>query len=251
MNLDLREEVIMQPDPTALRKRIDHTIPLIGLYDSPDASSFEPLVTPEPGEHMCVFGFYKHWLNGKTLHLTRDNFGCGGAGHWLCGIATRSDEDFIEFLVDGEGLKASPDLMKAWIAFRTPYRQEHPNIMIGPLREDHYEHLKTITFFVNPDQLSVLMLGAQYHNAPGDPVPVIAPFGSGCMELLSLFEGLDIAQAVIGATDIAMRQHLPPDILAFTVTKPLFAQLCELDEGSFLYKPFWRNLRTARGLPDL
>jgi hypothetical protein len=251
VNLDVREEVIMQPDPTSLRKRIDHTIPLIGLYDSPDASSFEPLVTPKPGEHMCVFGFYKHWLNGETLHLTRDNFGCGGAGHWLCGIATRSDEDFIEFLVDGEGLKASHDLMKAWIAFRTPYRQEHPNILIGPLREDQYEYLKTITFYVNPDQLSVLMLGAQYHNAPGDPVPVIAPFGSGCMELVSLFEDPDIAQAVIGATDIAMRQHLPPDILAFTVTKPMFAQLCTLDEASFLYKPFWRNLRKARGLPDL
>ncbi|MBW1692437.1 MAG: hypothetical protein DRG87_04650 [Deltaproteobacteria bacterium] len=109
----------MQPDPTSLRKRIDHTIPLIGLYDAPDASSF---------------------------------------------------------------------------------------------------------------------------------VPVIAPFGSGCMELVSLFDGLDIAQAVIGATDIAMRQHLSPDILVLTVTKPLFAQLCELDEKSFLYKPFWKNLRKARGL---
>lgn len=241
----------MQPDPKNLLKRIDHTIPLIGLYDTPDLDPFEPLITPEPDQHMCVFGFYENWLNGETLHLTRDNFGCGGAGHWLCGVATRSDQDFIEFLVDGEGLKASHDLMKAWIAFRTPYRQEHPNILIGPLREGQYEHLKTITFFVNPDQLSVLMLGAQYYNAPGDPVPVIAPFGSGCMELVSLFESLDIAQAVIGATDIAMRQHLPPDILAFTVTKPLFARLCELDEGSFLYKPFWRNLRKARGLPDL
>ena len=81
--------------------------------------------------------------------------------------------------------------------------------------------------------------------------PDLDPFGSGCMELVSLFEDLNIAQAVIGATDIAMRQHLPPDILAFTVTKPLFTRLCELDEGSFLYKPFWRNLRKARGLPDL
>jgi hypothetical protein len=241
----------MQPDPRNLLKRIDLILPLIGLYDTPSLEPFEPLVMPVPGEHRCVFGFYKHWLNGETLHLTRDNFGCGGAGHWLCGIATRSDEEFIEFLVDGEGLKASRDLMKAWIGCRKPYRQEHPNILIGPLREDQYDHLKTITFFVNPDQLSVLMLGAQYHSAPGDPVPVIAPFGSGCMELVSLFESLDSAQAVIGATDIAMRQHLPPDILAFTVTKPLFARLCELDKGSFLYKPFWKNLRKARGLPDL
>jgi len=93
------------------------------------------------------------------------------------------------------------------------------------------------------------MLGAQYNSAPDDPPPVVAPFGSGCMELLP-FKDRNIPQASIGATDIAMRQHLPPDILAFTVTKPMFKQLCELDERSFLYKPFLQNLRKARGLPD-
>jgi hypothetical protein len=39
---------------------------------------------------------------------------------------------------------------------------------------------------------------------------------------------------------------LSPETLALTVTKPIFEQLCELDEDSFLYKPFWRNLRKAR-----
>lgn len=74
--------------------------------------------------------------------------------------------------------------------------------------------------------------------------------GSGCSELHP-FEDLDIPQAAIGATDIAMRQHLPPDILAFTVTRPMFRQLCELDEHSFLYKPFLQRLREARGLPEI
>lgn len=240
----------MQPDPTNLLKRIDFTIPLIGLYDAPEPSPFKPLVIPNPGENMCVFSFYQNWLNGETLHLTKDNFGCGGAGHWLCGVVTRSDEDFVKFLVDGEGLKASRDLMNQWLDHHKTYTQEYPNILIGPLREDQYGYLKGITFYVNPDQLSVLMLGAQYHNAPTDPQPVIAPFGSGCMELVSLFEDLNIPQAIIGATDIAMRQHLPPDILAFTVTKSLFRKLCELDKRSFLHKPFWKNLRKARGLTD-
>jgi hypothetical protein len=34
--------------------------------------------------------------------------------------------------------------------------------------------------------------------------------------------------------------------LAFTVTLPMFEQLCRLDEKSFLYKPFLRNLQKAR-----
>ena len=160
---------------------------------------------------------------------------------------TRSREDFIEFLVDEEGLKASHELMNKWLDHSKPYKPVNPNILIGPLKAEQYEHLKTITFYVNPDQLSVLMLGAQYNNAPGDLPVVIAPFGSGCMELLPLFENLNVPQAIIGATDIAMRQYLPQEILAFTVTKTMFQQLCKLDENSFLYKPFWRDLRKKRG----
>jgi len=92
-----------------------------------------------------------------------------------------------------------------------------------------------------------LMVGAQYHSSPDDPPPVIAPFGAGCMELLP-FKDLSIPQAAMGATDIAMRRHLPPDILAFSVTKPMFERLCSLDERSFLYKPFLKNLKKARGI---
>jgi hypothetical protein len=240
----------MQPDPTNLLEKIGLDTLLIGFYDAPDPSPFAPLVRPGPGKRQCVFACYNRWMDGATLHITKENYGCGGAGHWLCGIESRSREDFVAFLVDGEGLKSSHDLMNQWLGHSKPYEQEYPNILIGPLQEDQYEHLRSITFYVNPDQLSVLILGAQYNNAPGDPPPVIAPFGSGCSQLIPLFDDLDVPQAIIGATDIAMRQFLPPDILAFTVTKPLFEQLCALDERSFLYKPFWQRLRKARGFKD-
>ena len=238
----------MQPDPTKLIEIIGITTPLIGFYDAPDISKFKPIVAPEPGKHMCVFSFYEKWLTGETLHITKDNFGCGGAAKYLCSTEIMPRENHVQFLVDGEGLKASHDLMNQWLDHNNPYRPEHSNILIGPLRDDQYEHLKSVSFYVNPDQLSALMLGAEYKRSPNDPPAVIAPFGSGCMQLVTLFEDLNIPQAVIGATDIAARPFLPPDILAFTVTKMMFKQLCELDEKSFLYKPFWKNLREARGL---
>lgn len=237
-----------QPNPEKFCERIDLIIPLIGFYDAPDPEPFEPLVRPSPGD--CVFAFCENWAEGKTLHITEEHYGCGGAGRWMCGVKTRSRKEFISFLVDGEGLKASHDLMEKWIDASKPYRSEHPHIFIGPLKEDRWPYAKSITFFANPDQLGALAYGAQYHSAPGDPPPVIAPFGSGCMQLLP-FEDLAIPQASIGSTDIAMRQHIPADILAVTVTKSLFRQLCELDERSFLYKPFLQNLRKARGLPGL
>jgi hypothetical protein len=239
---------MMQPDSTNLRKIIGITNPLIGFYDAPDAGPFEPVVRPKPGEQMCVFSFYQDWLKGKTLDITKENFGCGGARSSICNVQTRSREDFVKFLVDFEGLKASRELMNQWLDHRRAYKQKYSDILIGPLHADQYNCLQSITFFVNPDQLSMLVLGAQYYSAPGDPPPVIAPFASGCAELAPMFENLDIPQAVIGATDIAMRHYLPPDILAFTVTKPMFQRLCELDQKSFLYKPFWKHLRKARGL---
>jgi hypothetical protein len=241
----------MQPDPTNLLERIDLTIPLVGFYDAPETKPFEPLVSPDPGKRICVFAFWENWQKGETLHITKENYGCGGCGHWLFDIETRSKEDLLKFLVHGEGLKSSYELMGRWTENLQPYRPEHPNILIGPLRENQYEYLKSITFYVNPDQLSALMIGAQYNRGPDDPPAVLAPFGSGCMMLVTLFEDFAIPQAIIGTTDIAMRQYLPPDFLAFTVTRPLFKELCELDGKSFLYKPFWKNLRKARGLKDL
>ena len=238
---------MMQADPTNLLEIINLTVPLIGLYDAPEPELFQPLIRPKPGVRACIFSFYRPWLAGKTLHLTGDNTGCRGAAHWIFDLSAQSRQDFVKFLVDDEGLKASHDLMDQWLDHNRPYRPEHPHVLIGPLRQEAYAYLKSITFLANPDQISVLMLGAQYQSAPGDRPPVIAPFGSGCMQLLSLFEDLDAPQAIIGATDIAMRQYLPPDLLAFTVTRPMFKRLCELDEKSFLYKPFLERLQKARG----
>jgi len=233
-----------QPEYDTLISRIGLNIPLIGVYDAPDPEAFVPLNTPRPNE--CVFAFYREWLSGRMLHLTADRFGCGGCGRWMFGARTRRREDFIKFLVDEEGLKASRELMERWIEASRPYSRFHPHILIGPLKPNQWEFLKTVTFFVDPDQLSALVYGTQYHSAPEDPAPLIAPFGSGCMQLIP-FENLEIPQASLGATDVAMRQYLPPDILAITVTRPMFHRLCALDERSFLYKPFMKNLWQGRG----
>ncbi|OFV81097.1 MAG: hypothetical protein A2Y78_13895 [Acidobacteria bacterium RBG_13_68_16] len=236
----------MQPDPSKLIQRIGVEAPLIGFYDARDVSPFEPLVRVGAGESSCIFSFYANWMNGETLHLTRDSFGCRGAGSCLFGVVTRSPEAMVTFLVDEEGLKSSRELMRQWIDRRGSYHPEHPNLLVGPFRPDQYGNLKTVTFFVNPDQLSALILGANYHSGPDDPLPVMAPFGSGCSQLLPLFADLTVPRAIVGATDIAMRAWLPPNTLAFTVTKPMFERLCQLDERSFLYKPFLQRLRKAR-----
>ena len=238
-----------QPDPRRLLAALELERPLIGLYDAPDPAAFAPLVEPRGGADggRCVFDFWRPWLEGKTLHLTPKRFGCGGAGRALCGVVTRDRDDYIDFLWRDEGLRASRELMAAWFDDSPVYQSTHGHLLVGPLKPGLFEYLRTVTFWVNPDQLSVLQIGAHYHHAWGDPPPVNVPFGSGCMQLVATFDDLERPQGVIGATDVAMRDQLPRDVLAFTVTVPMFERLCALDEDSFLHKPFLRDLRAARG----
>ncbi len=236
----------MIPNPSYLLEKTGIDKPLIVFYDAPDTKVFEPTIRPNKLGHACMYSFYKKWLKGQTVVLTKNNYGCGGASHHIFNQPTRAHEDFVEFLTDDEGLKANRDLMDEWIKVSKSYQPENEFILYGPLKDEVYGYVKTITFLVNPDQLSMLMIGAQYFARVNDPEPVIAPFGSGCMQSVSLFKDLNVPQAIIGATDMAMRQYLPPDILAFTVTKPMFENLCKLDKNSFLEKGFIKQLFKVR-----
>jgi hypothetical protein len=219
--------------------------PLVGFYDVPDPKPFEPFCTPK----RCIFSCYENWAQGESICISEGSCSCRGGGYWIGGVEFATRDDFAKGLNEREGFKSSKELMKQWLDNHEPYRIEHGYVVVGPLRDEHYDYLRTITFFVNPDQLSLLLLGTEYHNASVNIHPTFTAFGSGCGQLASLFGNLDpeIPKAIIGATDIAMRQHLPPDILALTVNKPMYIQLCELDESSFLCKPFWKRLRKARG----
>jgi hypothetical protein len=225
--------------------------PVVGFYDTPDPASFHPLVRPAEGKWACLYMFFNSWKEGDSLHLTSDNYGCGGLGTYLFGIQTRNRREYIDFLYGEEGLKASAELMGEWIDHTTPYQPEHDHIVVGPLQDHNYDQLKTVTFFVNPDQLSLFVTGAYYFQGRPYPPRVIAPFASGCGLIAPLFRDLDQPEAIIGSTDIAMRKYLPPDILAFTVTKPMYEQLCTLDEGSFLDKPFWKEVQETRERENL
>jgi hypothetical protein len=235
----------MRPDPSAILATLSIEEPLIGLYDAPDPAPFEPLV--EPGKRQCVFASFGAWRQGKTLHLTREKHGCG-AGH-LLGVSMRPRGELVEFLCDEEGLRASHELMDLWLDSAPHYEPVHDHLLVGPLRFHQFDHLRTVTFYVNPDQLSVLCAGATYYSRPDDIPPVLAPFGSGCMQLAALFEDLDVPQALIGATDQAMRKYLEPWMLAFTVTRPMFELLCRWaeDPRSSLHTGFLESLIRARG----
>ena len=240
-----KQEVIVKVNPNNLLNNAEITTPLIGYYDTPDTKTFEPFAKPQD----CIFSCYENWIKGKSIFLSQENVGditCPGAGYWSCGVEPVPRNEVAYYLGEIEGLKCTADLMYEWLKGQPVYKKEHPYIVIGPIQADQYEYLKTITFFINADQLSLLLTGAEYHNAAAEHQPVTAAYGTGCRQLSLLAEEADVPKALIGATDIAMRKYLPQEILAFTVNKSMFEQLCQLGENSFLYKNFWKGLRETR-----
>ena len=237
----------MFPNPSYLLSKLDLSIPLIGIYDAHETKPFEPIVRFPEKQRACLFEFYNEWIRGRTLVLTEDDYGCGGCGTWWFNHQTRSRSGYLDFLANKEGLKASEELMASWFDAAERYQPKHGFILIGPLKDALYDYLKTITFYVNPDQLSVLLTGAQYYQRYAGEAAVTVDFGSGCMEMLTLLEGKSGPRGIVGSTDMAMRNHLPPDRMAFTVNKEMYENLCRLDERSFLGKPFLKMLKNSRG----
>lgn len=235
----------MKPDPANLISCLEMSNPLIGFYDTPEKALFKPFTNAG----YCVFSSYQGWMQGESTCLSEQNVGtitCPGAGYWNCNVPSVPREHVAHFLAVEEGLKESPDLMCQWLEDQPTYKKKHEYIVIGPLRMEQYDFLKTITFYVNPDQLSMLITGAEYHHASTSYCRVKTTYGTGCGLLAAMFDDFDTPQAMIGGTDIAMRPYLPKNTLAFTVTKPMFEQLCRLEEKSFLYKSFWKNVKQAR-----
>lgn len=230
-----------------LVKKLNLKYPLLGVYDAPDKNLFDEIIEPPKNTRACMFAYFNQWAKNKTLCLSENRSGCKGCAHWWFGKESRSKTDFVNFLVNDEGLKKSHQDMREWIETNNPYKPENEFVFIGPYKPELNPYVKTITFWVNADQLSVLSLAAHYFNKVGSKPPVMTPFGSGCMQTLTLFNNFNEARAIIGSMDLAMRQYLPSNIFAFTVTLPMFELFSKIDEESFLSKPFLQSLLKVRG----
>lgn len=233
-------------DSTYITDKLSIDLPLIGVYDAPHNANFDRVIEPLAHRKICIFAYFSAWMRGQTLKLTSLNFGCNGSGYWLFGKESRDRMEFVNFLANEEGLKCSNEVMSNWLDSTLPYKSKHKCIYIGPLKNTMANYLKSVTFFVNPDQLSALLISANYFSDGSGENPVEIPFGSGCMQLMSLVSNNDRPKASIGATDLAMRKYLPKNVMAFTVNPSMFDMLCSLGKDSFLEKPFLKNLTDFR-----
>ena len=230
--------------------------PIIALYDTGPSPDFEPMVQAKG--RGCCFAYYSRWLKGETLVVKRNGGtfqhpenGCPGMQNAF-GLGTGYPPWMANFLTDGkngapmgEGLKATPALAREFLDRAQAPKPSGDHILMGPLKLDHWDNVKTVSFLVDPDRLSALMTLAAYWSS--DPDEIAAPFSSGCGLMWRELINFDRDRPVIGCTDIAMRKYLPPEILCLTVSPKRFEKMIDFPEDAFLNREWWSDLMAFRG----
>ncbi|MDH7577444.1 MAG: DUF169 domain-containing protein [Bacillota bacterium] len=192
-------------------------------------------------------------FNGRVVALGRDNYGCPGGGYYLGFTRERDPHRFRYFLstgipgvIEGEGYKKSPELVDEVMKLNTDqylpasgnYCVFKPVSLLSP--EDEPE---VVFFLVNPDQLSALVVLANY-DLPGND-GVAALFGSGCSSLVLYprLERLGKQRGIIGLTDVTVRKFLPPEILSFAVPYERGLEMEANVPASFLERKVWQGIQ--------
>ena len=217
----------------------------------------------------CVIALLKSATKGKTAAFSKKTFGCPGGGvglgfgncyenfpggieqflstgnHEFCktefgkAVASRMPD-----LEEGERYFKTPEIAKSFIDSLPMTDVGEKYILFKPLQHvTDDEAPKTVIFLVNPDQLSALVVLANYGRHSNDKV--IMPFAAAChtIGIIPFREAeSDTPRAVVGLTDITVRNKFSKELLSFAIPFQMFLEMESNVTGSFLEKHNWQNL---------
>jgi uncharacterized protein (DUF169 family) len=231
----------------------------------------------------CVMWLIANAAKGKSSACDIKTFGCFGAGVGL-GFGNQyknfpgGEDGFCHFLSSGnasrEGGMAVAEQIKPFMTrdaydnflygeryFKTPKQAEKfieclpmmeiPTnyIVFEPLQDVNLliEKPQTVIFFVNPDQLSALVVLANYGR--GSNENVIIPYAAGC-QTIGIYPYREATsenpRAVVGLTDISarvfIRKQLGENLMSFAVPLSLYEEMEQNVAGSFLERHSWNDL---------
>ena len=192
-----------------------------------------------PGGRECFLRFLslgnKDWEHGRTII---QGLTAGGAPKIM-----------VEEFTEGEGFVKTPELVAQYLEEVPSPEPEGPYVVIKPLEDlTSAEKPKVVTLLTDPDQLSALVVLANFARPGIDNVRI--PFGAGCASV-ALYPFHEAKQAnpraVIGLTDISarfyLRKILGKDILSFTVPWGLFEEMESNVSESFLTRFAWKSMQ--------
>jgi hypothetical protein len=247
-----------------------------------------PVGTPQfkPGRWGCVMSMFAAVAaKGKTAAFDRTTYGCWGGGIGLgfgnCyEVFPGGIEGFCGFLADGNektdwGRQIGQGLAQAGVkqladdfllgerylktvettqSFLSalPIRDIPAKyVVLKPLSAVNLEQddVKNVTFVVEPDLLSALVVLANHTHPEVENVGI--PYAAAC-QVIGLLAYREAEQksprALVGLTDISARKNtralLGRNAMTFTIPWPLFLEMEENVEDSFLQRGTWRSLQS-------
>jgi uncharacterized protein (DUF169 family) len=221
---------------------------------------------PENGLHFkegsqrgCVFAMLVAASNkSRTAFFDRQSFGCPGGGTGL-GFGDSYGEFPIDCLLstgnnvmgrrgsslaEGERFYKNPEIASKWVDSLPMTDVPTEYVVFKPWEQlTEQDTPELIIFFVNADQLSALVVMADYNR--GTNQSVTAPFGAACQSILFGYAEAkkENPQGVIGFFDISQRAVLDREILTFTVPFRMFQEIEASVAGSFLEMHAWQKLQ--------
>lgn len=198
----------------------------------------------------------------RLAYFDRNSYGCPGGGTGLgfgdkygefpidCLLSTGNKEMASKMgragssMAEGERFYKSPEHAKKWVNSLPIFDVPAEFVVFKPWDQlTEKDNPEMVIFFVNADQLSALVIMADYNR--GTNQVITAPFGAACQSILYGYaeERKEEPRAVMGFFDISQRSVLSREIMTLTVPFKLFKEMESNVEGSFLEAEAWQKLK--------
>ena len=238
----------------------------------------------KPGTWGCVVSLVASVAaKGKVAAFDRCTYGCWGGGVGL-GFGNQYQtfpggiEGFCRFLADGNekdptgkrigeqmaagaGARFSDDFLLGERYVKDAettdrFLQSMPMrdlaekfVVVKPLEQvdADNEEVKSVTFFVEPDALSALVVLANYTHPEIENVGM--PWAAGC-QVMGIYAYRELERehprGLVGMTDISARKNTRAtfgnNVMSFTAPWPLFLDMESHVDGSFLQRETWHAI---------
>jgi len=204
------------------------------------------------GQFSCVLGNIWRARKKKTAaYFSAEKFGCPGGAFWL-GFNKPQAETIINYVstgipnwTDGEMYCESPDELRRIFEYVDPRPAPKKYCVFKPIDQfQDNQNPELVSFFVRPESLCGLHQLAAF--VTNEPEIVASPWGAACGNLVVwplhyLTKGIN--RAVLGGWDPSARKFFKTDELSFTVPMPIFTDMLNRFEESFLKTETWTTVQ--------
>jgi uncharacterized protein (DUF169 family) len=238
----------------------------------------------QKGRWGCLMWLVAGAAQGKVAACDRETFGCFGGGvgfgfgdqyrqfpggmECFCRFLSTGNEaseqgravaeqvrphmrpEAYEEFLHGERYLRSPEVVEGFVRGLPVTEIPARYVVLKPLSsvDPSREEPRVVAFFADPDQISALVVLANYRGP--DNERVIVPFAAGC-QAVGIYPFREAhsenPRAVLGLVDLSarlqVRKTLGPQVLSFAVPFAMFRRMEDDVAGSFLERPTWRALR--------